>query len=198
MQQEKQTRPHFFDLYTRWDSFSPTIYRINLIRTLTHRIMRICLPSVVEEEFAVLRGILLKNGYPGHLLYQWVTTDRTERHIGPPLCPLIVRLPWLGRRMEKLVRRINDPVHLAYFASERRVVYKTVCAFNLPKERIPTHSQSNLIYLFEYRQCGSRYVGKTSQRLSERMKQHVPKHLQDPEPPRKRRARPTPQKKNKT
>ena len=33
-------------------------------------------------------------------------------------------------------------------------------------------------------------MGKTSQRLSERMKQHVPKHLVDPDPPTKRRGRP--------
>ena len=124
--------------------------------------MRICSPSVVEEEFDVLRGILLKNGYPGHLLDKWITTDRTERRIGPQLCPLIVRLPWLGRGTKKLVRRINDAVRLAYFAGEVRAVYTTVRAFNLPKERIPTHSQSNLIYLFECRHCGSRYVGKTA------------------------------------
>ena len=129
---------------------------------------------MVEEEFDSLRGILLGNGCFGHLLDKWITPDGTERRIGPRLCPLIVRLPWLGRGMEKLVRRINDAVRLAYFASEVHAVYKTVRAFNLPKERIPTHSESNLIYLFECRHCGSRYVGKTSQRLSEWMKQDVP------------------------
>ena len=88
------------------------------------------------------------------------------------------------------MRRINDAVLLAYFAGEVRAVYTTVRAFNLPEEWIPNHSQSNLIYLFECRHCGTRYVGNSSQQLSERMKQHVPKHLVDPEPPTKRRGRP--------
>ena len=60
--------------------------------------------------------------------------------------------------------------------------------FNLPKDRIPTQSQSNLIYQFDCRQCGSRYVGKTAQRLADRIFQHVPKHILDAvlDPQRKR------------
>ena len=55
--------------------------------------------------------------------------------------------------------------------------------------RIPTPSQSNLIYLFECRHCKSRYVGKTSQRFGERIKQHVPKHLVDAPASKKHRGR---------
>ena len=47
------------------------------------------------------------------------------------------------------------------------------------KDRLPTTSISNLIYLFECRQCKSQYVGKTSQRLGDRVKQHVPRRLVD-------------------
>ena len=83
-----------------------------------------------------------------------------ERRIGPQLCPLTLRIPWLGRGTEKLVERANDAVRLAYFAGKVRAVYKMKRAFNLPKERIPTPSSSNLIYLFECRHCKSRYVGK--------------------------------------
>ena len=64
-------------------------------------------------------------------------------------------------------------------AGEVRAVYRTNKAFNRPKDRIPTQSQSNLIYQFECRRCGSRYVGKTAQRFLDRISQHVPKHVLD-------------------
>ena len=55
-----------------------------------------------------------------------------------------------------------------------------VCFFSTPllksgiKDRIPTHQLSNVIYLFE---CRCRYVGKTTQCLEARIKQHVPAAL---------------------
>ena len=131
----------------------PELVFFNLVRALTFRINRVCSPAVVQEELDTLRTILTRNGYPGQILDRWVTPSsaQPERRIGPQLCPLTLRIPWLGRGTEKLVERANDAVRLAYFAGKVRAVYKTKRAFNLPKERIPTPSQSNLIYLFECR-----------------------------------------------
>ena len=185
-------KPTFTGLYTPWDSYSPTIYKINLVRSLTHRILRICSTSVIQKELDTLRSILQKNGYPGHVLQKWVTSSPPSRRIGPRLCPLVVRLQWLGNQTDKIARRMNDAVRLAYYAANVRVVYHTTRAFSLPKERIPTHAKSNIIYSFECRQCRSRYVGKTSQRLADRIKQHVPRHVVDSicDEPKKRRGRP--------
>ena len=185
-------KPTFTGLYTPWDSFSPTVYKVNLVRSLAHRIIRICSPTTVEGELTALRDILAKNGYPGELLDRFVTTDQPTRREGPRPCPLTLRVPWLGSKTEKLVRRANDAVRLAYPAGEVRAVYRTNKAFNLPKDRIPIQSQSNLIYQFECRQCGSRYVGKTAQRFVDRISQHVPKHILDAvlDPQRKRPGRP--------
>ena len=51
---------------------------------------------------------------------------------------------------------------------------------------------SKLIYSFECRHCGSRYVGRTIQHLNARIRQHVPLHLLPPEArkDRPRRGRP--------
>ena len=185
-------KPTFTGLYSPWDSFSSNTYKVNLIRSLTHRIIRICSPSVVEEELSLLRNILAKNGYPGQILDKWVTAEQPPRRVGPKLCPLVLRIPWLGRKTEGLVRRANDAIRLAYFAGKVRAVYSTNKAFKLPKDQHPTHSLSKVIYHFECRQCGSRYVGRTAQRLEDRITQHVPKHILDAvnEPNRKRRGRP--------
>ena len=44
------------------------------------------------------------------------------------------------------------------------------------KDSLPTESLSNVVYLFNCA-CGHSYVGRTMQRLEERIKQHVPKSL---------------------
>ena len=42
-------KPTFTGLYTPWDSYSPTKYKINLVRSLSHRARRICSPAVLAN-----------------------------------------------------------------------------------------------------------------------------------------------------
>ena len=84
--------------------------------------------------------------------------------------------------------------------------YSTNRAFRLPKEGLPTHKQSNLIYSFECRQCESRYVGQTPQRFGERntyqghiLVRHIlARHILDSarESTEKRRGRPPKKREN--
>jgi len=47
----------FTGLYTKWDSFTPRKYKINLIRTLTFRCVRICSsPSLLSSSLDELFG----------------------------------------------------------------------------------------------------------------------------------------------
>ena len=62
-----------------------------------------------------------------------------------------------------------------YFAVKPRVVFATRQFLpSAKKDVLPSHHCSNLVYLFVCR-CDSRYVGRTSQRLQECIKQHIPK-----------------------
>ncbi|XP_065185832.1 protein sidekick-1-like [Sycon ciliatum] len=45
------------------------------------------------------------------------------------------------------------------------------------KDVLSSHLLSHLVYQFECRNCGSRYVGRTLQHLTARIKQHVPLHI---------------------
>ena len=173
-------KPTFTGLCTPWDSFSRTHWcKINLVRCLTNRIIRLCSQSVVQKELNTLRMIQERNGYPGHMLDKWVTQDPPHGRVGRMPCPLTLRVPQLRWRTEPLINRANDAVRLAHPAGEVRAVCSTNRVFHLPKEGLPTHNQSNLIYSFECRQCESRYVGQKQQRFGEWIKQHVPRHILD-------------------
>ena len=55
----------FTGLYTKWDSFTPRKYKINLVRTLAYRCIRICSsPRLLQSALDDLKRILLLNGYP--------------------------------------------------------------------------------------------------------------------------------------
>ena len=70
-----------------------------------------------------------------------------RRTVFDPDCSLIIQLSWLGKQTEKLVKGANDAVCLAYFCAEVRAVFKSNCALNLRKDRLPTPSQCYLFVL---------------------------------------------------
>ena len=74
------TKPTFTGL-----SCSPTHYKINLVRSLTHRASRICSPTMVETESKSFCEIFIRNGYPGRVLDKYVTSIFSPRvnFIGP-------------------------------------------------------------------------------------------------------------------
>ena len=90
-------KPSFTGLYTRWDSYSATKYKINLVRALVHRILKICSPAVVEIQLRFLRNIFLNNGFSDNVLEKYITRSKLEnRFIGPQRCPVMIHLPWTG------------------------------------------------------------------------------------------------------
>ena len=73
--------------------------------------------------------------------------------------------------------QIKIAVKRCYFAVEPCIVYTTRQLLPVAKKDIlPAFHQSNIVYQFLCH-CDSRYVGRTSQRLQQRIKQHVPKTI---------------------
>ena len=96
---------------------------------------------------------------------------------GPEKCPVYLRLPWLGSVSTQFEKQVKSAVKLCFSAVEPRVVYSTnglLSATN--KDVLPALQKSNVLYRFSCH-CDSRYVGHTSQRLQDRIKQHVPKSI---------------------
>jgi len=84
------------------------------------------------------------------------------------------------------------PIRTAFPGLRLITVYNTPRAFTIRKDVLPTSYLSRLTYLFECRQCASRYVGRTLQYLNARVRQHVPLHLlpQSAKTSRPKRGRP--------
>ena len=73
--------------------------------------------------------------------------------------------------------QIKTAVKPCYFAVERRIVFTIRQLLTAAqKDVLPASYQSNIVYQLLCH-CDSRYVGHTSQRLQQRIKQHVPKSI---------------------
>ena len=174
-------KPTFTGLYITWDSYCATKYKVNLVRNLVNRAHRICSKQKVDQELDKLKSIFMNNGYPVDLLNSLIRPPKTGvsdcLRYGPKPCPVFIRLPWKGHWSSSIARTITSVTRSAYYAVNATVMYSTARAFNLKKDILPSHEQSNLVYEFECRTCGGRYVGRTLQRLNTRIRQHVPLHL---------------------
>ena len=167
--------------YLRWNSFSPRKRKTNLILTLTHRVLAICSPERLPSELDKIKFILLTNEYFEHIIKSFMAMKMKQFHdlpkFGPEKCPVYLRLPWLGSVSTRFEKQVKSAVEQCFSAVEPRVVYFTnelLSATN--KDILSALQKSIVIYQFSCH-CDSRYVGRTSQRLQDRIKQHVPKSI---------------------
>ena len=85
---------------------------------------------------------------------------------------------FLGVVSNRFEKQVTSSVEHCYFTAEPHVVSKTSHQLLLVanKDVLPALQNSNVIYQFSFH-CDSRYVGRTSQKLQDRIKQHVPKSI---------------------
>ena len=204
-----RNRP-FTGLYTRLDSYGPTNQKIALVCSLVQRARKICSPQYLDGEVNTLQSIFEKNGYPGpivsRVIQQALESEPMRTGEQRKVDKMFICLPWLGPKSAAFRNRIHrDTI-------EALPDCKAVCTFTTrrllntcKKDVLPEESLSNhdVIYFFNCA-CEQSYVGRTSQRLEERIKLHIPASLvkaaesQKAEPKKKGKKKRKKKKKKKT
>ena len=169
-------KPTFIGQYLRWESFSPLKRKISLISTLVHRALMICTKRRLNQEIERIKKILLDNGYPKNIKTQItkeITQFSTLKRFGPEKCPVYLRVPWIGKPSTNLEKEVQTVVESCCGSVSTRLAFTTKRMLPVArKDVLPTIQKSFVIY--EYKcHCDSRYVGRTSQRLQNRIKQYV-------------------------
>ena len=93
----------FTGLYTQWDSCTPRKYKINLIRTLSYRCLRICSSlCLLQSALDDLERHLSRSGYPRGII-SYNINDVVNKHrnkhkdiITVPKKEMFNVLPYLG------------------------------------------------------------------------------------------------------
>ena len=149
--------------------------------TLVHRALKICSKSQLKEEINRIKEILLDNGYPENFVLEQISKKITQfsrpKRFSPDKCPVYLRVTYTGKAALTPERNLQIAVENCYGSVALQTEF--VSRQMLPASRkyvLPAIQKSSVIY--EYKcHCESRYVGRTVQRLQDRIKQHVPKWL---------------------
>ena len=167
--------------YIPWNSFCQLKRKTNLIACLTNRALQICSSSLLDDEIVKIKSIFTNLGYPMDIINRTIkqTRNRFEQApvFGPKRCAVYLRLPFIGPVTSRHQQQLSEAIGKCYGAVRLRVVFTTKTLLkSLLKDRSPTHQQNMVIYQYKCR-CGDLYVGRTKNRLVERMEQHVPGDL---------------------
>ena len=176
-------KPSFTGLYTNWNSFEPTKRKTNLVGTLVHRALKICLKSKLQEELNQIISILQQNGHPEIVINSSIRNKiscfNLEPKEGPQKCPFHFKLSWIRKISLKFEIQMKPTVEKCYGAVDPRVLFsarKLLPA--IYKDALTSTHQSMVAYQYVCR-CDCRYVGCTSQRLHDRIAQHIPKSVRN-------------------
>ena len=142
---------------------------------------------MLEGELNNLRRIFAENGYPSEIVSSTIqkvvgaarskTVACQQAAAEPPPKLVTLNLPWKGRVSARFRKDIEHTVHESFRNVHLRVYFSTKKAFSpAVKDVLPTTMQSNVVYQFTC-PCKGTYVGRTSQQLGERIKQHIPQKL---------------------
>ena len=165
------------------------------ISTVAH-LSIFCSKGKLDAELDKILSILLENGYPENLIKSAIKRKLQQLNLNPvhtvKKCPVYLHIPWIGNVSMRFEKQITSAVKRCFFSVEPRVVFTTRQLLPATKKDVlPSHHQNNVIYQFVCH-CDSRYVGRTSQRLEERIKQHIPKSITNPPTPHTRQSLPRP------
>ena len=141
----------------------------------------ICTKRRLNEEIERITKILLDSGYPKNVINAQIAKKiaqfSTLKRFGPEKCPMYFRVPWIGQPSANLEKEVKTAVESCYGSVSTRLVFTSKHELPVARKNVlPTIQKSSVIY--EYKcHCDNRYVGRTSQRLQDRIKQHVPQWL---------------------
>jgi hypothetical protein len=173
-------KPTSVGQYIHFYSFVPLKRKRNLIKNLTFRARRICSSDNIEQELSNLVKIFLKNGYPD----KFIKSNMKEQKARPVLQlaarkNVYLRLSYKGETVsERLSFRIRRAVETAYPATKMQFLFTNrPMLISALKDKLPSSTSSFVLYRYFCSQCSLSYIGRTTRRLSERIKEHCPSWL---------------------
>ena len=100
--------------------------------------------------------------------------------------PCLSSSAWLGTPSVGLENKIKASVEKCFFAVKQRVIFTSRPLLPaIENDVLPALLLSNVVYNFSCH-CDCRYIARTSQRLQDRIRQHVPKFIRTSQIPNSR------------
>ena len=141
----------------------------------------ICTKRRLNGEIEQIKKILLDNGYPKNVINTQITKKIAQfsilKRFGPEKYPVYLRVSWIDKPSTNLKKEVKTAVESCYGSVSTRLVFTSKRMLPVARKNVLSITQKSLV-IYEYKcHCNSRYVGRTSQQLQDRIKQHVPQWL---------------------
>ena len=172
-------KPIWTGQYLHFDSFVPLRQKRNLVRFLTERAIKICSTDTVEKELDFLKQIFDQNGYPSRFIVKTMERGKPmTKSVSVPKKRVYISLPFKGEVLAELItRRLRNATENTYMASTLSLSFSSrVFIKSHLKDKLPQSTASYCVYHFEC-SCRASYVGRTTRRLSDRIREHCPASL---------------------
>ena len=180
-------KPTFTGLFSKFASFTPILYKKNLVSILTYRAFKICSDYFsLDKEINFIKSVLQLNGYP--LSFIECNIKKTLNNLYTPFGKLevlnfdvpkpIVLFPtyFLGEVSKTVSKELNGLMSRFYPQVRLRMIYKSVDTIGSRfrvKDGMPVDCMSCLIYQYKCDSCNAIYIGKTEQNFRCRISQHL-------------------------
>jgi hypothetical protein len=173
-------KPTWIGQYIHFYSFVPLKRKRNLIKNLAFRARKICSSDTVEQELRFLHNVFLKNGYPEQFIRK--NMKELQARLPAQIAPkknIYFRIGYKGETVsESLTSRIKKTVETTYPAARMQFIFTNRPVLtSVLKDRLPSSTSSFVLYHYMCSQCSASYVGRTTRRLSNRIKEHCPSWL---------------------
>ena len=178
-------KPTHTGLYTKWNSFVPRRFKINLINCLLDRCYKICSTyEIIFDEFEQIKTMLSRKGYPKYVLDKCIREFFNRKFTTKPLRSnkkdptqkkILIRLPFLGALS---VQNRNEMKSFLHKHTDDKVSVYIVDALSKIGENFrfkykqPLLIKSGIVYKLTY-SCGSTYIGQARRSLLSRIKEHA-------------------------
>ena len=136
-----------------------------------------------------ISSILRNNRYPESLIQitmsKKIALFNREPKEGPQECLVYLKLPWIGKITLNFEKQTKTAINRCYQSVEPRIIFTTRKILPaIHKDVLPSLQQSMVVYQYVCR-CDCRYVGRSSQRLQNRINQHIPTRIRSDKIPTK-------------
>ena len=174
----------FTGLLVNWESWSPKIYKLSIIKGLHERARRLASTNVLFNiELKFIFKIMCRNGYPKKLLKEMeINTRKLRQNFGMgPLAhndteakTIYIKLPYCGpvseamaKRLRQYMKRVNKDLNICTSFQQKKI--SSMFQF---KDRCSNYNRNNVVYRIDCPSCDEFYIGETFRRVGDRFKEH--------------------------
>ena len=162
-------------------SFTPSGYKVGLIRTLIDRAYKINSSwGGFDVDCNAIKNILQKNNFPLNMVNSGIRAyldslhEQKEQVQNPPEARFF-KLPFTGKYSSYTKKKLQNVLEKYCKDISVKLVFTTFkigSMFSL-KDSIPNDLKSNVVYKFSCASCNACYVGETTRHLATRIKEHL-------------------------